>query len=58
MHKVPVVTEKGGGGGGGDDWAFSLSRRRFVVRMFSLPPVDGDVEAQKGEGSGKGDMEF
>ncbi|MCJ1275807.1 hypothetical protein MMC21_003610 [Puttea exsequens] len=58
VHKVPVVTEKGGGGGGGDDWAFSLSRRRFVVRMFSLPPVDGDVEAQKGEGSGKGDMEF
>jgi elongator complex protein 4 len=49
VHKLPILTEKGGGGGGGDDLAFSLSRRRFVVRKFSLPPVEGDQEAQKGE---------
>ena len=49
VHKLPVLTENGGGGGGGDDLAFSLSRRRFVVRKFSLPPVEGDQEAQKGE---------
>ena len=64
IHKLPVLTEKGGGGGGGgDDLAFSLSRRRFVVGPFSLPPVGGDLEARKGEaeGGGKmaaGDMEF
>ncbi|KAM0797073.1 Elongator complex protein 4 [Usnea florida] len=62
IHKVPVLTEKGGGGGGGDDLAFSLSRRRFVIKPFSLPPVEGDQEAQKGEAEGakvgKGDIEF
>lgn len=63
IHKLPVLTEKGGGGGGGgDDLAFSLSRKRFVIKPFSLPPVEGDQEAQKGEGEGgkvgKVDMEF
>lgn len=52
VHKLPVVTEKGGGGGGGDELAFSLSRRRFVIRKFSLPPVEGDQEAQRGEVEG------
>ena len=56
VHKLPVLTEKGGGGGGGDDLAFSLSRRRFMVRKFSLPPVEGDQEAQRGEA--KVDIEF
>lgn len=51
VHKLPVLTEKGGGGGGGgDDLAFSLSRRRFMFRKFSLPPVEGDQEAQRGRG--------
>ena len=62
IHKLPVLTEKGGGGGGGDDLAFSLSRKRFVIKPFSLPPVEGDQEAQKGEAEGgkvgKGDIEF
>ena len=62
IHRLPVLTEKGGGGGGGDDLAFSLSRKRFVIRPFSLPPVEGDQEAQKGEAEGgkvgKGDIEF
>lgn len=57
--KVPVVSEKGGAGGVGDDLAFSLGRRRFVVKAFSLPPVDGDGEAQRGEAEGvKKDIEF
>lgn len=62
IHKLPVLTEKGAGGGGGDDLAFSLSRKRFVIKPFSLPPVEGDQEAQKGEAEagkvGKGDIEF
>ena len=61
VHKLPVVTEKGGGGGGGDELAFSLSRRRFVIKKFSLPPVEGDQEAQRGEVDGgkvKVDVEF
>ena len=62
IHKLPVLTEKGGGGGGGDDMAFSLNRKRFVIKPFSLPPVEGDQEAQKGEAEsgkvGKGDIEF
>ena len=63
VHKLPVVTEKGGGGGGGDELAFELSRRRFVIGKFSLPPVEGGEEARRGEGEGgkgmgKGDVEF
>ena len=53
IHRLPVLTEKGGGsGGGGDDLAFSLSRKRFVVKPFSLPPVEGDHDAQRGEAEG------
>ena len=65
VHRLPVFHEKGGGGGGsggvGDDLAFTVSRRKFVIKPFSLPPVEGDTEAQKGEASGKPtkiDIEF
>ena len=62
VHRLPVVWEKGGGGGGrGDDLAFTVSRKRFVIKPFSLPPVEGDTEAQKGHGEGKPtkvDIEF
>ena len=58
VHKLPVFHERGGGGGGarglGDDLAFVVSRRKFVIRPFSLPPAEGDTEAQKGEADGKG----
>ena len=42
-----------------DDLAFIVSRRRFAIEAFSLPPEDGDTEAQIGE-SGKStkNMEF
>lgn len=50
VHRIPVFHERGGGGGGvagvGDDLAFTLSRRKFVIKPFSLPPVEGDTEAQ------------
>ncbi|KAL8796139.1 MAG: hypothetical protein Q9195_001472 [Heterodermia aff. obscurata] len=48
--RVPVLSEKGQGlgasGVGGEDMAFWVSRRRFVIKPFSLPPVEGDQEAQ------------
>jgi elongator complex protein 4 len=50
VHKLPVFHEKGGGGGAedlGEDMAFTLSRRKFVVAKFSLPPLEGDTEAQE-----------
>ncbi|KAF1993372.1 PAXNEB-domain-containing protein [Amniculicola lignicola CBS 123094] len=50
VHKLPVFHERGGGGsmeGLGEDLAFTLSRRKFVIAKFSLPPVEGDHEAQE-----------
>jgi elongator complex protein 4 len=69
VHRLPIFHEKGGGGeasGFGDDLAFTLSRRKgMVIKPFSLPPVEGDTEAQQGglEGDGgvkatKVDIEF
>lgn len=65
VHSLPVFHERGGGGAGGkdlgDDLAFVVSRRKFVIRPFSLPPAEGDTEAQKGGGEGKvskADIEF
>ncbi|EGE82307.1 hypothetical protein RJZ56_006387 [Blastomyces dermatitidis] len=55
IHRLPVLHERGGGGGDsslGDDWAFTLSRRKFAIKPFSLPPVEGDNEAQQGGASG------
>lgn len=57
VHSLPVFHERGGGGAGGkdlgDDLAFVVSRRKFVIRPFSLPPAEGDAEAQKGDEDGK-----
>ncbi|KAF2129640.1 paxneb superfamily protein-like protein [Dothidotthia symphoricarpi CBS 119687] len=50
VHKLPIFHEKGGGGGAdelGEDLAFTLSRRKFVIAKFSLPPMEGDTEAQE-----------
>lgn len=52
VHKLPVNTERGEGGAGvgnsmGEDLAFSVSRRKFVIKPFSLPPLEGDQEAQR-----------
>ena len=58
-----MVSEKGQGvgatGTGGEDMAFWVSRRRFVMKPFSLPPVEGDQEAQANVGEGtKMDIDF
>jgi len=56
VHKLPVFHERGGGSGGlksmGDDLAFTVSRRKFTIRPFSLPPAEGDTEAQTGNAEG------
>ena len=66
VHRLPVFHEKGGGGTGsgtvGEDFAFTVSRRKFVIKPFSLPPVEGDTEAQRGDTTEgkptKADIEF
>lgn len=55
FHKLPINTERGEGGAGagntlGEDLAFTVSRRKFVIKPFSLPPMEGDQEAQKEAG--------
>jgi elongator complex protein 4 len=63
-HRLPVLHERGGGSDQnvGQDWAFILSRRRFEIKPFSLPPAEGDTEAQDGSATGgmpkKSDLEF
>jgi len=62
IHRLPVFHERGGGNGGhsegGDDFAFSLSRRKgMVIKPFSLPPVEGDQEAQEARGGGGKELE-
>ncbi|KJX92579.1 paxneb superfamily protein [Zymoseptoria brevis] len=52
VHKLPINTERGEGGAGagnslGEDLAFTISRRKFVIKPFSLPPLEGDQDAQK-----------
>ena len=64
VHKLPINTERGEGGAGagnsmGENLAFTVSRRKFVIKPFSLPPLEGDQEAQKEGGSLTGnDVEF
>lgn len=63
-HRLPVLHERGGGSDQniGQDWAFNLSRRKFEIKPFSLPPEEGDKEAQGGAAAGgmpkKEDLEF
>ena len=53
VHRLPVFHEIGGGGskneGVLDDLAFTVSRKKFAIKPFSLPPVEGDSEAQRGD---------
>ena len=63
IHRLPILQERGNGTVlVGDDWAFSLSRRSFSIKPFSLPPIEGDTEAQHGpevqQKSAKVDLEF
>lgn len=62
VHRLPVFHERGGGGdiNIGEDWAFTLSRRTFAIKPYSLPPVEDDNEAQKGDSAKtkQADLEF
>ncbi|KAF4555585.1 PAXNEB-like protein [Elsinoe fawcettii] len=44
FHKLPALTERGAnaaaGAGVGDDLSFTLSRRKFLIKPFSLPPLE------------------
>jgi elongator complex protein 4 len=40
VRKLPVLTERGMGIGGGDEMVFAMSKRRFVIKPFNLPPLD------------------
>jgi elongator complex protein 4 len=57
IHRLPAFHERGGGMPGitgvGDDLAFTVTRRRFMIKPFSLPPIEGDTDAQRGEVEGK-----
>lgn len=63
IHRLPIFHDRGGGGNGetSNDFAFIVSRRRFTIKPFSLPPIEGDTEAQRGEGESsltKADIDF
>jgi len=62
VHRLPIFHERGiGNGTTVDDWTFTLSRRKFTIKPFNLPPVEGDTEAQQAGAEPKGkksDMEF
>ena len=56
LWKLPVLSEKGGGmgAGGEEDLAFLVTRRRFEIMAYSLPPADGDGDEEGHEGHGHG----
>lgn len=63
IHRLPVLHERGGGNDQNiwQDWAFILSRKKFEIKPFSLPPDEGDKEAQESAQGGmpkKSDLEF
>jgi len=71
LWKLPVLGEKGGGIGAalgaGEDLAFLVTRRRFEIMAYSLPPADeiqlgaGGAGSAGGHGHGeatKVDLEF
>lgn len=48
IHKLPLFHELGSGTLPSDmDWTFTLSRRKFTIKPFNLPPIEGDTEAQQ-----------
>ncbi|KAF1810478.1 PAXNEB-domain-containing protein [Eremomyces bilateralis CBS 781.70] len=49
IHKLPTLHERGGASAAqllAEDLAFVVSRRKVVIKPFSLPPIEGDQEAQ------------
>jgi len=63
VHRLPMLHERGSGiGTSENDWTFTLNRRKFTIKPFNLPPLEGDTNAQQAAGSEKeaikGDVEF
>ncbi|EXJ76772.1 elongator complex protein 4 [Cladophialophora psammophila CBS 110553] len=63
VHRLPMLHDRGSGVGTSEtDWTFTLSRRKFTIKPFNLPPVEGDTGAQQAAGQEqkgkKADMEF
>ncbi len=64
VHLLPIFHERGGGSSAvGEDWAFTLSRKKFTIKPYSLPPIEGDTGTQQttgpaGQQPKKSDMEF
>lgn len=54
-----MLGEKGGGvgaalGGAGEDLAFTVTRKRFEIRAYSLPPADEGVDRSNSGGEHDG----
>ena len=63
LHRLPMLHDRGSGSRSSeDDWTFTLSRRKFTIKPFNLPPIGGDTDAQQASGleekAKKSDMEF
>lgn len=63
VHRIPMLHDRGSGTtSSDDDWTFTLSRRKFTIKPFNLPPIEGDTSAQQAGSSDekgkKADMEF
>jgi elongator complex protein 4 len=66
MWKLPVLGEKGGGVGAlgaGEDLSFTVTRKRFEIKAYCLPPMGEDDGGGEGGGKGEGratkiDIEF
>jgi elongator complex protein 4 len=64
--KAPVLTERGVGVGGwgmsgiGEDMAFAVGRKRFIIRPFHLPPMEGEEETSgnTADGTKPSELEF
>jgi len=59
VHKLPIFAERGGGAGrgvgeggaaGGEDLCFVVSRRKFLIKPYNLPPMEGEEEETGKEG--------
>ncbi|KIW11809.1 hypothetical protein PV08_09081 [Exophiala spinifera] len=47
VHRLPMLHDRGSGSVPSEnDWTFTLSRRKFTIKPFNLPPIEGDTEAQ------------
>jgi elongator complex protein 4 len=63
VHRLPILHERGSGTRTSEnDWTFTLSRRKFTIKPFNLPPVEGDADAQQAGGpekkTAKANVEF